>query len=194
MRQFAQDGPRWQLNQLQRRVVEWLEWQFRGDPNEPNPEVPDLSTFWQRLGDLALWSAIALLVVLISWLVWQVLRPYWLTWRHQSRQRLQLDTSAETQTQSVQAWQQQARRYQRDGNYTQACLCLYLGMLQRLDDLGIAPHQPSRTDGEYQRALAGLAYATPYYTLLAMHQNLKFGNQPASAELVERCLQAYAQL
>lgn len=188
MEEFAKDGLGWRIDLANRRFGEWVgAWLQSTEPSsEPNaPPWP----FWELLGNVIL---IVLIVGTAFWLtrmVWELVRPYWLLWQGRDRD---LDPSPATPTQSVEQWQQQARQYQRSGNYAQACLCLYLGMLQHLNDAGIAPHQPSRTDGEYQRLIAQHPHPTPYYTLLAMHQRLKFGTTAATSELVDRCLNAYA--
>lgn len=188
---FAEDGLGWRIGLGRRYLAEWWQglWQGRETP-QTDVDWGNWAEFWQNLGDVLLLLLIVSLSLWAGWTLWHVLRPYWLRWQGRDRP----PTPPPSQTLSVSQWQQQARQHQSQGNYTQACLCLYFGMLQHLHERGIAFHQESRTDGEYHRAIASLPHPTPYYTLLGMHQRLKFGNADATQDLLNRCLAAYAQL
>lgn len=189
---FAEDSIGWRIGLGRRYLAEWWQglWQTQRDP-QANADWGNWAEFWQAIGDAILFLLIAGLSIWAVWTVWRIIRPYWLLW--QGRDRVPV-ASSPPQMFSVSQWRQQARQYQSQGNYAQACLCLYFGMLQHLHERGIAPHLESRTDGEYHQAIAPLPYPTPYYTILAMHQRLKFGNADATQDLLDRCLAAYAQL
>ena len=55
-------------------------------------------------------------------------------------------------------------------------------------------HQPSRTDGEYLQLIQQLPQPAPYETVIAIHQQLYFGNAEASQSTFEQCQQAYQQI
>ncbi|NEQ27810.1 MAG: DUF4129 domain-containing protein, partial [Microcoleus sp. SIO2G3] len=95
---------------------------------------------------------------------------------------------------SVAGWLERSQKFQQQGNYQEACLCLYRAMLQRLNDAGIAPHQSSRTDGEYLQLIRQLPQPQPYQTLLMTHQQLCFSNTEASPSVFEQCQQAYREI
>ncbi|MGB0562222.1 MAG: DUF4129 domain-containing protein [Spirulinaceae cyanobacterium] len=190
--EFAENSWAWRLDLALRRLGEW--WQglwHNSNPRLNRPQMPSgWSDFWQLLGDI-LWPLLIFsLSIWALWTLWRLVRPYWLRWQGD---RTPISTP-QTNHQSRSQWRQQARQYQSQGNYTQACLCLYFGMLQQLHDQGQLPHQASRTDGEYDRALAQQPQPTPYRTLLTVHQRLKFANAPATQELLDRCLAADAQI
>ncbi|MEM8639419.1 MAG: DUF4129 domain-containing protein [Cyanobacteria bacterium P01_G01_bin.54] len=191
--EFAKDSWAWRLDLALRRLGEWWQalWQSNTPRfNSPNEAPSGWADFWRFLGD-AIWFILILsLSIWGLWALWRLARPYWRLWQ----EARPVTATAQPSRQSPSQWQQQAQQYQRQGNYTQACLCLYFGMLQHLHDQGQVPHQASRTDGEYHRALAEQPHSTPYYTLLTVHQRLKFANAPATQELLDRCLAAYAQL
>jgi hypothetical protein len=91
-------------------------------------------------------------------------------------------------------WLQRSQKFQQQGNYREACLCLYKAMLQRLNDTGIVKDQPSRTDGEYLQLVQQLPQPQPYQTLLITHQKLCFSNAEASPSLFDECQQAYREI
>jgi len=63
--------------------------------------------------------------------------------------------------------------------------------LQRLNDVGTAIHQPSRTDGEYLQLIQQLPQPAPFDILIKIHQQLFFENREPSASTFEECQQAY---
>jgi hypothetical protein len=67
-------------------------------------------------------------------------------------------------------------------------------MLQQLNDAGIAPQQPSRTDGEYLQLTQDLPQQQSYQTLLAIHEQLCFGNVEISGSVFEECQEAYREI
>lgn len=189
----------WQLQQLQQQLGEWWELQTsRFAPNLPRPNLslpswwntPILRTitqavFWLLLGFLLSWTAVQLM---------RRLSPYIYSLRKQLSQPSDRMTNVLKTELSVAAWWERSQKFQKQGNYREACLCLYRAMLQRLHDRGIAPHQPSRTDGEYLQLVQQLPQPQPYQFLLMTHQDLLFSNTEASSSLFEECQQAYQEL
>ena len=95
---------------------------------------------------------------------------------------------------SIFQWVERSHRYVEQQNYHEACLCLYQGMLQLLDEYKLISQQQSRTDGEYWRLIEDFSQPQPYQTLLLVHQSLCFGNIKASLKTWENCHQAYEQI
>ena len=195
---FEKTNIGWQIKQFRQQVAEWLELQFSNlDPKLPDWSWPDWSN-WPLailLGEAVFWLAIALLVTWLGWQVWRISRPYiYSAIVKYKLGRSAVDTVAPSEP-SVAVWLERAREQERQGNYAEACRCLYQGMLQQLNDRGIAPHQASRTDGEYRQLLSGLQLGDRgYQTLLAVHEELCFGNVVISAATFDRVRQAYQNL
>ena len=187
----------WQLSQLQQRVGEWWELQTsRFAPNLPDVSVPswlDSRVVW-IIAKAAFWVILALL---LSWAALQIMRllsPYFYTLTNQLSQPADRATKTSDSELSVAGWLQRSQKFQQQGNYREACLCLYMGMLQRLNDTGLVPHQSSRTDGEYLQLIQQLPKPTPYQTLLVNHQELCFSNTEASRSVFDQCQEAYREI
>jgi len=183
----------WQLRQLQQRIQEW--WELKTPQNIPNVKLPSWfnSPILWAIAKAAFWLILALLAVWASWQIWQLLRFY----IHNFKKRNQTtDESANTTIKdlSVAEWLLRSQKLQQQGKYRQACRCLYMAVLQRLNDGGIAVHQPSRTDGEYLQLIQQLPQPAPYETLITIHEQLYFGNTEASSSIFEQCQQAYQQI
>lgn len=186
----------WQLEQSLQQMGEWLELQIsRFQPTLPNASLPSWlysSLLWQII-NVIFWIMLAWL---ISWAVLQVMRrlnPYVYNLKNQLKHSTAQTKNSEHNL-SIARWLQQAQKFQQKGNYREACLCLYKAMLQRLNDNGVAPHQPSRTDGEYLQLVQQLPQPQPYQTLLITHQQLCFSNTEASSAMFEKCQQAYQEI
>jgi len=187
----------WQLSQLQQRVGEWWELQTsRFAPNLPDVSVPswlDSRVVW-IIAKAAFWVILALL---LSWAALQIMRllsPYFYTLTNQLSQPADRATKTSDSELSVAGWLQRSQKFQQQGNYREACLCLYMAMLQRLNDTGLVPHQSSRTDGEYLQLIQQLPKPTPYQTLLVTHQELCFSNTEASRSVFDQCQEAYREI
>jgi len=187
----------WQLSQLQQRVGEWWELQTsRFAPNLPDVSVPswlDSRVVW-IIAKAAFWVILALL---LSWAALQIMRllsPYFYTLTNQLSQPADRATKTSDSELSVAGWLQRSQKFQQQGNYREACLCLYMAMLQRLNDTGLVPHQSSRTDGEYLQLIQQLPKPTPYQTLLVTHQELCFSNTEASRSVFDECQEAYREI
>jgi hypothetical protein len=193
---FEKSNFGWQLGQIVQRMGEWWELQTsRFKPKIPNTSLPDWLNspiFW-TIVNAAFWVVLALL---LSWTALQIMRrlsPYFYSLTNQIKQSAD-NTKLLDKDLSIARWLQQAQKFQQQGNYREACLCLYKAMLQRLNDSGVAPHQPSRTDGEYLQLVQQLPQSQPYQTLLMTHQELCFSNTEASPSLFEQCQQAYREI
>jgi hypothetical protein len=68
-----------------------------------------------------------------------------------------------------------------------------MATLQRLHDSAIAPHQPSRTDGEYLQLVQQLPQSQSYQALIATHEQLCF-NAEIVPENFSQCQQAYQEI
>ena len=186
----------WQLGQRLQQIGEWWELQkSRFNPTLPNTSLPSwLSspTLWEIV-KIVFWLVLALL---LSWVALRVVRrlsPYFYALTNQLKESTNLPKNLE-QNLSIERWLQQAQKFKQKGNYREACICLYKAMLQRLNDSGVAPHQLSRTDGEYLQLVEQLPRSQPYQTLLTTHQELCFGSTEADTLMFEQCQQAYREI
>ncbi|NES71111.1 MAG: DUF4129 domain-containing protein, partial [Okeania sp. SIO2D1] len=161
------------------------------------PEV-DLPSWLDNPIILMIAKAMAwlLFAFLLSWVAIQIIRllnPYIYSIGNQ----INLTTKTREKSQlelSVTAWFNQSQKYQKIGNYREACRCLYMAMLQGLNDRGIISDLPSRTDGEYLELIQQLSEPRPYQKLFITHQQLLFGNLEVSAAVFAECQQAYQQI
>jgi hypothetical protein len=191
---FEKNSLGWQLGQLGQRVGEWFEL-------KTSQTLPDVSrpSWWdspilQAIAKAAFWITVSLLLAWIGWQTWRLLRPYIYTLTNQLSQQADKATKTPTSELSVAGWLQRSQKFQQQGNYREACICLYMAMLQRLNDAGIAPHQPSRTDGEYLQLIQQLPKPSPYRTLLMTHEQLCFSNAEVSSSVFDQCQQAYREI
>jgi Domain of unknown function (DUF4129) len=179
---------RWQLEQLQQQLGEWLEVKFRSDDRDLNLDI-----FPPWLGPLLVKLVWLLLAGLVIWFAYRIIYPYWQQWVRQNKQPkselaepVQIYTVAELLTKSQQ--------FQQDGDYTQASRWLYLAMLQRLNDADLIPHQFSRTDREYINVLSAIPIVNVGEILVSIHEQLHFGNRQIAIADFDRCQQAYRQI
>ncbi len=192
---FEKTNIPWQVQQSGQRLGEWVELKISEIrfPNVkgPNWQFPDFSIsprFWEVL----FWVMVLAFVTWVVIKLYPLLAPYWTTWREGEAATLRLAPTVPDRPVSV--WLQQAQQFQQQGNYPEACRALYWAMLQHLNDAKIAPHELSRTDGEYRRLLTGQAYPRAYGTLLAAHEQLCFGGVALNAEDFNRCQRAYREI
>lgn len=189
---FERQNLDWQIQQVQQRVEEWLEQVFSGiDPEQQLSgwELPN----W--LFQVLFWFV---LLSFLGWAVWQIyqfLYPYWL--RSQSPADVQVDSVSQivgAEMQTVDEWLHRSRRAQQQGNYREACRMLYLAMVQQLDDRKLISASASRTGGEYLRLIQVLDQPLPYQILIQAHEQACFSENLISAELFDRCWQAYQEI
>jgi Domain of unknown function (DUF4129) len=162
---------RWQLEQLQQQVGEWIEVKLRSNDRDLNLDI-----FPPWLGPLLIRLVWLILAGLAIWIGYRIIYPYWQRWVARNNQsKLTLDRSLERV-------------------YTQASRWLYLAMLQRLNDAQLIPHQFSRTDREYLHLLRTIPIVNIGETLVSIHEQLHFGDRDISSADFERCQQAYRQI
>lgn len=183
---FERTSWRWQLEQLQQQLGEWIEVKFRSVDRDLNLDI-----FPAWLGPLLLrltWLALAGLLI---WIGYRVIYPYWRKWLLTNKlPKLDLDRAPEP-TDTVAELLDRSQQSQSERDYTQASRWLYLAMLQRLNDANLIPHQFSRTDREYLTLLGTLPPMSIGEVLLSTHEQLHFGNTPITAAGFDRCQQAY---
>lgn len=190
---FEQDSLSWQLQQLQQQITEWWEWQlqiwdFDTPDTNSDPIWWDSPLTWIILKGL-LWFTLAVTLSWLAILIIRKLEPYFY-----SLQKLNLSgkNSQKPGTKlSPNHWVQKAKKYQKQGNYREACRSLYFALLQHLHETNLIQHQESRTDGEYRQLVTQIPRADPYQTILKIHEQLLFSNLEASESLLKKCQQAY---
>jgi hypothetical protein len=187
---FEKNSVDWQLQQVFRRVGEWIELKM---PQFQAPNVPDapqwaFPSWWL---EAAFWVIVGAIVIWLSYQLYRLVRPYLDPNHPRYGKLLDRQGSDIDQERSIAAWLRAAQEYQRQGNYRNGCWALYMAMLQRLSDTKLIPAQVSRTDGEYARLVQLLPQAEAYQTLLTTHEQLRFGQTEISVEQFNRCQQAY---
>ena len=189
---FDKNSLGWQLQQLGQRVSEWLEARFpKSSPNLP--QVPEWS-FPTGILEGLFWAIVLSAVLLLSWQLVRLLTFYLARSQAHSAQLKLQKTTAKAEERTVAGWIRQMQEFQRQGNYREACRALYLAMLQRLNDTRLVAHQSSRTDGEYWQVVQPLPQSQAYQTLIRAHEQLCFGDATVSADLFDRCQQAYQEI
>ncbi|PSM46887.1 hypothetical protein C7Y66_22655 [Chroococcidiopsis sp. CCALA 051] len=190
--EFEKNSIGWQLSQLQQQVGEWLELQTMR-LNKNIPQLPESIPSWlvEGLKAIAWIVAIALLLWLVRY-VWRRLEPYFIELR--TRRVVGRKTTAKTSEMPVEAWLRRSQAYFHQGDYREACRCLYMATLQLLHERAIARHQPSRTDREYLQLVQQLPQFQSYRTLITTHEQLCFSDGEVLSETFERCQQAYRDI
>ncbi|HBE19815.1 MAG TPA: hypothetical protein DEG17_14265 [Cyanobacteria bacterium UBA11149] len=197
---YEKDNLGWQFHQFQQKLGEWWEMQVsQFVPDKPN--TPDFSWLsWLNspiIGTIAkiiFWLIVAFLLI---WTALQLLERAEIYVNFLRKQQSQLANrlkTASVKELSPAAWRARSQKLSQEGNYREACLCLYMGMLQQLHDRGIILHQLSRTDGEYGELVQDLPHPIPYQILLMTHQQLCFSNSEASSFLFQQCQEAYREI
>lgn len=188
----------WQFGQTQQKVGEWVELQLsKLNFNGPkvSPSSGEINFGWvEVLLRGMFWVILVLLAVWFCWLVWQ-LWPGFLGrlggLRSGSRTPAQqaakpMPTAAELLVQAAQL--------SKRGDFGLASRCLYLAMLERLNDSSTIDNQPSRTDGEYRQLLKRFSRRKSCEVLLSTHERLCFGEMPVTVEEFERCQEAFKEI
>ncbi len=193
---FAKTSWGWQLSQLQRQLGEWLEYQLSRWRSPFGGKLPNWSILpWvENLLKFLFWMLLFLFSVWAVWRLWQEFSPY-----IYSQLTKINNTTAVTNTQpknvSVAGWLERAQQFYRQGNYGDACRCLYLATLQYLHETKVIPKKASRTDGEYLQLLqlSGTPIQ-PYETLITTHEQLCFSDRTISSDNYQQCQQAYGEI
>lgn len=194
---FEKTSWSWQLSQFQQQVGEWFEYQsYRFQQ-----AIPDWSPNWSispwlaNLLNFLFWLVLALLVAGVIWRLWREFNPYIYSWLAGANNLAGFRVKNSSPDLSVALWWERSQELYRQGNYREACRCLYLAILQHLHDTSVAIHKPSRTDGEYLQLLQLSATAMqPYETLITTHEQLCFGNAEILPENYQQCQQAYREI
>lgn len=191
--EFQDDSIGWQIQQAQRRVVEWLDYQLTSPANQTDsPTVNELIPAWLERSLVILIAALFLI-----WLVRRIYPAIRNRWRSPRSPALRNRPNSNRPTEadrSAAYWLQQAQVAQRQGDYRRACQALYLAMLQRLHTTQAIADQPSRTDGEYWQLVQQLPRSHPYQVIIRTHERLCFSQTPISAEEFRHCQQAYREI
>jgi hypothetical protein len=193
--EFERTNFGWQIQQLQQQLGEWIELEF-SKRNFSGWSLPDWLknlSFPSWLPKAVFWIIAAFLVVWIGWQLWRLWGSSLSALPGKLRNLDQQPTNKVSEL-TVSDWLKRSQTFQRQGNYGEACRCLYMAMLQQLNDTGIVPHQSSRTDGEYLQLIQDLPQYRSYETLLATHQQACFGNAEIRAAEFEQCQQAYREI
>jgi len=199
-RDFHADQP----NVIQRQFIRfsaWLgeQWRRLTAPlrriNPPNPttpapgNVPGASGIAALLAALGSWQALvvyaAILVTLIAFFVWR-----------QRRRKGKRDVDTRTVPErTARGWREYAAALAASGDYRSAVHAVLLGVLRDLDERGIVPFDPARTDREYLRAVSegGDWLATPFRPLVQLIEGVFYAGAPCrQAEYEQARTQAEA--
>jgi hypothetical protein len=194
---FEQTNWVWKFSLLQQQVGEWLEYQFSRF-QKTLPALPpgwSISPWLSDLLRILFWLGLGLFVVWIGWRLWQEFNPYIYGWLNAINNSSGSRAKADSRETSIALLLNQAQEFHRQHNYTEACRCLYLAMLQQLHEQAITPQQSSRTDGEYLQLLkSSVTLIQPYQTLITTHEQLCFSDNEILAENYQQCWQAYQQI
>ncbi|GAB1538609.1 hypothetical protein NUACC21_12710 [Scytonema sp. NUACC21] len=193
---FEKTSWSWQFFQVQQQVGEWIEYQFSGF--NWNPQLQNgwkISSWLFNLLNFIFWLLLSLFLLWASWQFWQALRPYFYSWLAKTRNSTGSSNKGQESDLSAAAWLTRSQEFYRQGNYREACRCLYFAMLQHLHEGQILPHKVSRTDGEYLQLLQiSVTPIQPYETLITTHEQLCFSNTDVAGENYEHCQQAYQEI
>jgi Domain of unknown function (DUF4129) len=180
---------RWQLEQLQQQLGEWIEVKLRSNDRDLRLDI-----FPPWLGALLVRLTWLVLAGLVIWFGYRVIYPYLQRWLERNKQSKSLLDVVSVPAYTVVELLNKSQQFQRDGDYTQASRWLYLAMLQRLNDAHLIPHQFSRTDREYLQLLRTVPIIDVGEILVSIHEQLHFGNQQIEIADFDRCQQAYQQI
>lgn len=190
---FENDSLGWQSYKLYQRITEWWELQTRQlIKNIPDFDLPD----WLN-SQIAKALFVILLFIVLFWFILQIttlLTPYFWELKQRFNQSVTSHQKPSEKELTLTQLLQKASQFQQNGNYYQACRCLYLATLQKLNDQGFILHNASRTDGEYEKLIQKLSHPQPYKQIFNIHQQLCFGNLEATSSEFEQCQQAYNRI
>jgi hypothetical protein len=186
----------WQIQQIERQVSEWIEYVSTSAFDKILGTGLSLSNTVQ---DVLLWIAWIIFSLTMGWLGLLLFRAarsslidFWAS-RILKGAKI-IASSSVMPVYSVDQWLKKARAFQSEGNYTEACRALYMGMLQLLSDRQLISQQYSRTDGEYRYLVKNLAGVKAYQVLLDTHEQLCFSDRLVSSEMFHTCQSAYSEI
>ena len=187
----------WILSQQQQQLREWIEYQLqRFDRSLPDwsPNWSISKAFIDFIGILS-WIVLGLFIAWVFWCLWREFSPYVYAWLADERFSSTKDQQKSIPDLSVEILLSRSQSLYRQGNYSEACRCLYIAMLQQLHEKKILRHKSSRTDGEYLQLLQlSVTPIQPYETLITTHEQLCFNNTEIQAENYQQCEQAYREI
>ncbi len=192
--EYQNDSISWKLQLLQQRIEEWWELQTRNTIS--NVSLPDWleSPLLNNFLKVIAWS---ILILIVAWLLWQIgiiLRPYLSLLLSQIQKTENREQQNKLKELPASGWLDKAQQFQQRGDYQEACICLYMAVLQNLHEQSIISHQSSRTDGEYLNLVRKTKSFPLYQKILITHQEICFGNRVVSEEVFRECRQAYGQI
>lgn len=190
--EFEKNNFGWQLFVLQQQASEWIELQLSGFGSNLPSSPSGLPGWAVDLFKAIAWLLLGLVLFWLFWQLWRVLEPYLYSLISPTTSTTRV-TKVPTEL-SAKAWFARSQSYFNQGNYREACRCVYMAMIQRLHETAIAPDQISRTDGEYLQLVNSLPNSPSYRTLITTHEQLCFGNAEILPETFERCQQAYREI
>lgn len=139
---------------------------------------------------LLLYVVGAICFLIIMYLVW--MRMNKLT------QQSQLARAGALESESLltsEGWLAEANKLADRGNYKSACRAAYLSFLRLLDEKGVTPYAPTRTNYEYWYQLSKHKNVQRTFRKIADTVELVwFGNKQADAEDFQHCLQLIEEI
>lgn len=187
----------WQFSQFKQQVGEWIEYQF-SQWQLALPELPpewSLSPWLSQILYILFWVAVGLFLAWVVWRLWQEFSPHLYAWLSENLDNIATGAKIPLKDSSIALLLTRSQEFYRQGNYREACRCLYLAILQRLHDTGVLTHKPSRTDSEYLQLLRlSVTPIQPYETLITTHEQLCFDDAEILLENYEQCQQAYREI
>jgi hypothetical protein len=194
---FEKTNLGWEFQQLQRRIGEWWELQTI-QVTDRLLDVPWLNWLFSpivwTIAQVIFWVLLGLILIWLALVIIRFLEPYIKTFKPHLNQSLKGREKTELKSLNVKTWLERSQKFQQQGNYREACLCLYQAMLQELSDRAIVVNEFSRTDGEYSRLTRYLPQSNYYQTILSIHQLLCFSEVEANLDTFQQCQQAYQQI
>ncbi|MCF4967840.1 DUF4129 domain-containing protein [Nostoc sp. CMAA1605] len=195
---FAKTSWDWQLSLSRQRIGEAVEYELYRFDNVLPEISPDwkLSPWVTNLLTFLFWLVVILFVAVVILRLWREFQPYIYAWLANNGNGGNAKSKASPENVSVTTLLERSQQLYRQGNYREACRCLYLAVLQHLHDTKILPHQYSRTDAEYLQLLklGNQTPLQPYETLITTHEQLCFGNAQMVEENYQQCRQAYREI
>lgn len=184
----------WEVQQLRQQIGEWFSYQFARSGDNAPVDLGDLPSIPNWFFQLMFWLLVGIVAVRLGlWLTrwspvgWRWLQGRWASAIPQVIGVVEPRISAAT-------WLKRSQTYQQQGNFAEASRALYFAMIQRLHETQRLLHQPSRTDGEYRKAVESFSRAPAYTTLINTHERLHFGDGAVSEADFARCQQAYREI
>ncbi|WP_017654290.1 DUF4129 domain-containing protein [Fortiea contorta] len=194
---FEKTSWSWQYSLFQQQVGEWIEYQF-SQLQSALPQLPpewSISPWLSQVLYILSWLALGLFLAWVVWRLWLEFGHYVYAWLTENLDHLAAGNKSSVEDSSVTLWLTRSQAYYRQGNYREACRCLYLAILQRLHDTKVLTHKPSRTDSEYLQLLRlSVTPIQPYETLITTHEQLCFDDGEILPENYQQCQQAYQEI